>query len=254
MADSTLDLLNRVLRGLRRDVIAAGTDNITDPYHLYLLDLINVAKEEVEEAYDWQELQDLVVVTATGANDQNLPMVTVATDASGMADTDVPNNSRIQYFQYSTEYDMTGTHERKPMVVDITDTHEYLLKEISTSEMLYKRATDNDETRDPEYFSIDRDPSTGYLVLQVWPKPEDLRVYRLSMVIPQVELPSSTLTTTEIKVPSRPVWLRALFYANQERGEELGRPGSELDRQAQDALDNAIIRSEPEKRLTSFPQ
>lgn len=235
MADSTFTLLNNVLVGLRRAKLPSGTTSISDEYHETLLGFINVAKEEAEEAWDWTELQSTVTVTQSAASDVTMSLQSSA----GFSSADVTNRARLLYEQHETMWLLRSTRNRRPMVFDVTTSNEYRLVQTSVAHILRLRATDNDETNDPTYFAL-RDRADGYKELLVYPTPSSVRTFQLTFIQPQAALPSTEIDTTLLSIPSRPVWLKTLLIMNQERGEEQGRPDSELARQASDALDNAI--------------
>lgn len=247
MADTTLQLLNRVLRGLRKTELDSGTTSVDDDYHKLLLDWLNVAKEEVEEAWDWEELQVTATITQSAVSD-----VTMSLEASdGFSDTDITNKARMLYEQPLTHFALRSTKTAKPMIFDVTDSNEFRLKETSVAHIIRLRATDQDDTGDPCYFAL-RDNADGFKELLIWPTPNQVRTFQLTAIQPQAELPNATLDATQLSVPSRPVWTRALLYANQERGEELSRPGSTLDRQQETALANAINAQMTDEDRTAF--
>jgi len=59
------------------------------------------------------------------------------------------------------------------------------------------------------------------------------------MYLPQTRIGFDALDT-EIQVPARPIELGALWYALEERGEELGAAGVFSERKYRQALDDAI--------------
>ena len=79
--------------------------------------------------------------------------------------------------------------------------------------------------------------------MKVYPIPSETRTVKLRIYIPQAELSSTDLTTT-LSVPSRPVWTLALLKANQERGDELGQPGSTAHLAYLNAHGSAVAREQ----------
>ena len=235
---TSLDLINKVLLGLRKDLLSTATTTLEGgpDYPKLVLQWINTAKEEIEESHNWTALQATATVTGT-ASDQSMPQV-----SSGQSDITVLVNARLIYDH--------SRQAREPQVYDATDsTAAFRMTEVSLGEMTRLQTLDDDSTiTAPQWFSLASDGTS--IVFNVSPIPSGVRTYKLRFHQPQAELSETTLTTT-ITIPHRPVWLRALFYANQERGEEAGRPGSELDRQAHDALVYAIAAELDDDAMTS---
>lgn len=229
---NTRDLTNKVLRGLRQFglIIGSATSSTTDDYLLMILQFVNEAKEEIEEAgWPWQALRQTVTVTlASGTAEYDI-------ETAGQADVDTNDRSRLLYENVTSN----GTTENfrmsdgaLPQVFNTTSSDEYRLSEYTQERMERLHFTDDGETGEPEYFSIYSDGDS--LKMKVWPTPDATYTLKMRLYIPQAELANTDLTTT-LSIPQRPVWMKALLKANQERGEELGKPGSTLDLAYRDA-------------------
>lgn len=107
------------------------------------------------------------------------------------------------------------------------------------------------QVQDPCYFAL-RDQANGYKELLIYPQPADARTFQIEVIQPQALLTSTAVSTDTLSVPSRPVWLRALWYANQERGDAMGREGSTLAIQQDDALANAVGRQMTDEDRTAY--
>ena len=240
MATNSITLINKVLLGLRKDQLNTATTTLAGgpDYPKLVLQWLNQAKRDVEEAWNWQQQKSSVTVTGVASQWQYTLI------SSGDSDTTVPNDSRLVYDV--TEY------ERFPRVHDVTDSAQTSRLIERPPEFISRSALEfTDTVAEPGYFSVgDLTDADSNMRFQVFPKPAGVRSWRLRFYLPQTEL-SETALTTVLEVPGRPVWLRALFYANQERGEEAGRPGSELDRAAEDALRQEIARQVNDDDLTS---
>lgn len=230
---TTRDLLNKVLRGLRQFslIIDSGTTSVTDHYLLMLLQFINEAKEEVEEVgWPWMALRQTVTVTLSAATTE------YALTAAGPADVDTNDRSQLLYEQVTVD---GGTESFRnsdgslPQVWDVTGSAESRLKEVTQEHMERIHMTDNGETGAPVYFALWHD--TANLKLKVWPTPDDTYTLKMRIFIPQAELSSSNIATV-LSIPGRPIYLKALMKANQERGEELSSPIAGLERAYLDAL------------------
>ncbi len=246
---TTKDLINKTLRGMRQFsmIIPSATDSTTDEYLLMILQFVNEAKEEIEESgWPWQALRQTVTVT-TVASQADYDLTT-----AGDADVDTTDRSRLLYETqvggYATE-NFRLNDNSLPQVFDVTDAGEYRLKERTVEAMERMHFMDNDETGDPTYFAIRSDGDSLYM--KVWPTPDSARTLKLRIYVPQAELTSSDLTTT-LTIPSRPVWTKALFKANEERGSELGKPGSSLYIAYMDAHGRAVANEQTPADATVF--
>lgn len=236
---TTLTLLNNVLRGLRQDTLDSGTTETSDTFHALLVQFLNEAKREVEDSWDWLSLR--TVVTVTGASSKTDHTLTSAGDA----DTDTDEFSRLLYEK--TEF---GQY---PQVFDVTNSDEYRLMELSPQEYERMVALDDDVTNErPCYFTLAKN-SSGEYVFKVYPEPSTARTWKLHMIVPEAELATDSLDSTSV-LPARPVWLRALEMATQERGEELGENSVSVGTRADRALDDALIREMTDEDLTGHPQ
>jgi len=217
--------MNKTLRGIRQFalIIASGTSSTTDDYLLMILQFVNEAKEEIEESgWPWQALRKTVTLTLAAST------VEYTLTIAGDADVDTNDRARLLY-ENVTNFGPTegffNSSSSQPMVFDTTDSTEERLIEITQERMERLHFTDNDETGQPRYFTIYTSGSA--IKAKVWPIPDAVYTIKLRMYIPQPELTAADLTTT-LLIPSRPVYLRATFKANEERGSELGKEGSAL--------------------------
>jgi hypothetical protein len=227
---TTLQLLNKVLRGLRQfDIlIASGDTSTTDDYILMILQFLNEAKEEIEEAgWPWQALRTTMTVTlASGTSDYTLT-------SAGDADVDTTDRTRLLYENVNTGSEsFYNGHSSQPQVFDVTTSSENRLNEVTIEKMERWHLTDDDETGQPTDFAIYA--AAGNLKMKVYPTPAQAYTLKVRIYNPQAELTSTDITTV-LSIPSRPVWTKALFKANEERGSELGKPGSSLWVTYQDA-------------------
>lgn len=222
---TTKDLMNKTLRGIRQFglIIASGTSSTTDDYLLLILQFVNEAKEEVEESgWPWQALRQTVTLTLAAST------VEYTLTSAGDADVNTTDRTRLLY-EGTTDWGAVesffSASANLPMIFDTTDATEERLIEISQEKMERMHFTDNGETGQPKYITL---YSSGSAIqCKVWPTPDATYTIKLRMYIPQAELSNTDLTTT-LSIPSRPVYLRATFKANEERGSELGKEGSAL--------------------------
>jgi hypothetical protein len=209
--------------------------------------MLSVAKTEVEEAWDWQALR--TTATITGVASQSV----YTCDTGGESDVDIRSDARLLYMRTSSEHEVARkVHDSVPQVFDVTDADEFRLTEVTPERMEMLHLTDADETIErPGTFTIYRDADDMFF--RVHPTPTGVRTWKIRFLNPQADLDEDDLTTV-LSVPAASVWLRALLYANQERGEEQGAPGSTLSRQVSEALHGAIAKERTEEDDTSYPR
>ena len=222
---TTKDLMNKTLRGIRQFalIIASGTSSTTDDYLLMILQFVNEAKEEIEEGgWAWQALRQTVTLTLAAST------VEYTLTAAGDADVDTNDRARLLYenvTMFGRSEGFFNSSSSRPMVFDTTTSQELRLREITQERMERLHFTDEDQTGKPQFITLYSSGSS--LKAKVWPIPDATYTLKLRIYIPQAELVATDLTTT-LLIPSRPVYLRATFKANEERGSELGKQGSAL--------------------------
>ena len=234
---TTLQTLNKVLRGLRQFGLLIGSSDtaITDDYLKMILQFVNEAKEEIEESgHPWEALKSTVTVTlAQGTTEYDLTI-------AGDADVDTNNRSRLLYENTNDFGRREGFYQSmssNPQVFDVTDSDEYRLREYTQEKIERLHFTDDDRQDPPLYFSMYVDANS--VIMKLWPTPEKTRTLKVRMYIPQIELTDTDITTV-ITIPDRPIWTKALWKANQERGDELGAQGSTLHMAYLDAHGAAV--------------
>ena len=230
---TTREVMNKVLRGIRQfDLIMdSGTTSTTDAYLLMILQFVNEAKEEVEDAgWSWHALRKTLTLTLASST------VEYDLTSAGQADINTNDRTRLLYENVSMFGSSEGFYNSmssRPMVFDVTTSSEYRLRERTQEQIERMHFTDSDETGQPQYFSFYTDGDS--IKVKVWPTPGQTYTLKFRLYIPQDELTSTTLESTTLLVPQRPVWTLALFKANQERGDELGKENSAAHRAYLDA-------------------
>ena len=202
-----LELINKITVRLRIGEVASLADPNSDlPAHF-----VNQAKEETEDIGPWFALRSEKTVTTvsgtesyaiSGTNDRSY----VHTE-QGVAQVFVTTSNSVR--------------ERVPVVpYDVLRA----MHELDTSQ----------STGLANYVAFTKG-SSG-LTARFYPIPDAVRTYKVVCVTPQAEL---TAETDVLTIPARPVWMLALAYTAQERGEELS--GGNLEAQARIAVDNAVL-------------
>lgn len=184
MATTYLSLVNDVLTRLREATVTNVSD--TD-YSALIGKLVNDAKREVEDAWDWEALASTYTITTS--NGVTSYAVTGAGDASRIHR--VYNTTNRLYL------------EERP--------HEYFITNIDLApQTLYGI---------PGYWGTDGLDSSGDLKIQIFPVPNTAYTIKVDAYTPEAELSNNTDST---KLPKVPIVALAWAKAIEERGEDGG--------------------------------
>lgn len=209
-----LQAINEVLKRLREDTV--GTVDYSS-YSSLISTFVNDAKREVENAWNWRVLmQEFHLATINGGS--------LDYDIEGLIEPE----ARLAYDDC-----------KKPMVYDVTENDELQLEQYSYDRWVRRYKIDPDglaENHKPSFFAVNKDSDSQWRIYFDG-APDVYRHYKIWFYVPQDEL---TLANTEILVPWRPVVHLALLYALDERGEEIGEPGSKAWRRFDKSLGDAI--------------
>jgi hypothetical protein len=221
-----LTIVNNILRRLREDEVNSIADNT---YAKLIAQFVNDAKADIEDYnHEWS-----VYITAIDH--------TLLADGS------------------TREYDLSTTTDRSwlmrdpeddqyPLAFDVTADNVGQLFDISQKRLLKERAAtnnpDSETESSPYYFAVKADADgRGWTFEHLWALASSAtaRTIRSYWYVPQADLAlDGTDNSTEIKLPSRCIELRAMFYALNERGEEMGMYGGIADKRATDAIAAAM--------------
>ena len=189
MATTYLQAVNSVLRRLRETEVA--TVNETS-YSKLIGELVNDAKKQVEDAYEW--------------------------------------NSLVTYFNVSTvadqyDYTVTGLGDRFRIVDFLNDTQDYAMINITAERMNRFTTFGTPQKSSPLYYTFSTvDASTGDTKVSLFPLPDKTYSLILDAIVPQADLTSDS---TIILAPATPIILNAYARALLERGEDNGLNSSE---------------------------
>ncbi len=196
-----LELVNDVLKRLREPVVTSVGD--TD-YSRMIGVMINDAKREVEDAYDWNALSDtLTAVTAAGV------------------------------FNYVLE----GSRTRFRVIDVYNDTKDWEMRYAPTTWMNRQFLITDNQSGSPEYFNFNGVDANGDTQVDLYPVPDGEYTLRFNMIIPQADLSSDN---DRILVPSHLVSMLAHSKAIAERGEDSGVMASEAYQMYRLALSDAV--------------
>jgi hypothetical protein len=209
-----IDLINTVLRRLREDSIDTAaswsgsliSSNILSDYQIMIGDIVNEAKREVEDAWNWSILRaSPTIATVNGTQAYNIP----------------------------------GTNERSKILMAQEQSNGYVMQEMSDRYLQFtKYPTASVQFGTPDYYSVTGiDPATNEIIVEFDTVPNAAYNITFRVVNPQNDL---SLATDVIRVPHQPVMLGALARAIAERGEDGGSMSDMVAMQYQNALADAI--------------
>jgi hypothetical protein len=189
MATTYLSAVNSVLRRLRETEVATVAEN---PYSKLIGELVNDAKKQVEDAYDWNSLTTYFTVT-TVANQQN--------------------------------YTVTGLGDRFKIIDFLNDTQDYSMINITAERMNRFSTFGTPQKASPMYFTFSTvDATTGDTKVDLFPIPNTTYSLILDAIVPQADLSADG---DVILAPATPIILNAYARALLERGEDNGLNSSE---------------------------
>lgn len=222
MAQTYLQLINKVLVALREDEVAG----VTEPYAKLIGQFVNDAKAEVEDAAPWRCLRTEVSFSATVGNTS--AVLTGTNDRSYLMHT--PTGETMLF--------RTDAGEESSMAV------------VSIERLRQLRlSSDATDTNEPNYVAFTSDGTN--LVAHWWPSPDATYNYKGVFIVPQDDLTAATDTLT---IPWRPVALKATYYAMDERGSEFaGRLETTLAR-AEKAFWEAVLADIGQEPYTAVEQ
>jgi hypothetical protein len=206
-----LEAVNKVLVGLREASVA----NLTATYSIHLVQLINDAKQDLEDMGPWRALRSTISKN-TVAGTSTIDLTTETNDRS---------------------YPLV--QKNTPLIYIVTANEETMLELVSVEEIQYHQLMSPDHPDNkPCYVAFSK--AAGGLTAHFWPTPDAVYAIRFVMVIPQAELTTSD-GATSFTIPAEPIWREALVRAMEERGEELSGPVDRAVARAEQAKWNAIM-------------
>ena len=201
-------IVNDIEARLREDQSSTVTST---NYSTMLGALVNQAKSNVEDSWDWHCLR--TVLSFTTSNGTATYTITSSTE-------------RSRFFSPNREiYDDTNDGILIPAPDWYIDRYTYI---------------GSSQSGAPIYYRI-RGISSGELQITLYPTPTGTYTMRIPMVVPQSDLAADA---TVLTIPASPVREAAYVLALRERGEDGGTSFSEAARFANDVLFQAIMRDQ----------
>tara|TARA_R110001583_G_scaffold2139_1_gene15612 strand:- start:250 stop:921 length:672 start_codon:yes stop_codon:yes gene_type:complete len=202
-------IINAVLRRLREDSVASDWSgdliDATGPsdYQVLIGDFVNEVKREVEDAWDWTSLRNLVTVATV-------------------------NNQ--------TTYTITGSTQRSRMLLVQEQSVGNKLQSVPDSFVRSTQYPTGQTSGPPSFYSVNS-VASGVLQAQLYPTPDAVYNINYYMVDPQDNL---TTATQALICPEFPVIMGTWARAIAERGEDGGTLSDMAQMQYQQALSDAI--------------
>ena len=220
-----LTLVNNVLRRLREDEVSSVADNA---YSKLIAQFINDAKADLEDiSYEWS-----VYVTEVD--------LTILADSSTTTYTVTGPNERSWLMRDFQE-------DRLPAAYDVTSGEVGQLWDLPYKVLKREQQLSNDTTATveiPRAFALKSNATgDGFEIEIIDPvvTGATARSWRTYWYVPQDDLAlDGTDDSTSLLLPARPIEQRAVFYALNERGEEMGEPGGVAETRAKAATAAAL--------------
>jgi len=212
-----LQLVNNVLKRLRERTVTAIDANT---YSTLIGMLVNDAKHEVEQAWDWSALR----TTKT------------ATTSAGVF-----------------AYELTGAGDDIKLLDAINDTSNNFMTYKTASEFNNYYLNTNPNQGSPRYYSFNGIDDNGDTIVEVFPPPNGVYTLRFNIVERQAELSDET---DVLRCPAKPVEMLAYAKAVEERGEDGGQSSLSAYSTANRVLNDALSLDQakhPEELIWTAP-
>ena len=196
-----LELVNNVLKRLRERTVAT-VDETT--YSTLIGVLVNDAKSEVENAWNWSALrQTLTLTTTSGVFNYELNGT-----GNNFSVMDVVNENGNFFMEYRTQHDF----------------NQFYLNQTPA-------------TGSPRYYNFNGVSADGDTLVDLYPKPDTIYTVYFNIIQRTADLSAGT---DKLTVPALPVQLLAYAKAVEERGEDGGVASTSAYATAQRVLNDAI--------------
>ena len=239
MAMTFRQMVNSVLGSIGSTQIPSTNTTITDTYQLQVATFVNQIREEVEDAWNWRALWVTYNVNYLANNSTQA----IVDSVSGAVPNTRSRTVRMQDKRVGREV---------ALCFDVTTFGiPFPLEEMAKARLLYFNTVLNQTpVAYSTGFAID---NTGgdQMNMLVYPSASAARVIQLTMCTPVPRIDPTVAGSTGgldtlITVPTQPIEYGSIWYALQERGEELGTSTVFTEERFRTALDDAISRDQEE--------
>lgn len=201
MLTTYLDLVNNVLIRLRETTVSSVGDT---PYSSLIGVLVNDAKREIEDAYQWSALESTIVLPTVAGQ---------------------------------REYTLTGSGRRFRVADVLNNTEDIFMQQADGTWINRQYYLADVQNAAPIYYNFVGLDSNGDTSVELWPQPDAVYSLRFNLYIPQADLVNNADT---VKIPPHLVQMLAYANAVAERGEDGGQSFSELYQKYRLSLADAI--------------
>jgi len=196
-----LELVNNVLKRLRERTVNSVSEST---YSELIGVLVNDAKSEVENAWNWSALRNTLTLT-TSSGIFNYELNGTGNNFSVM---DVVSEEGNFFMDYRTQHDFNQFYLNQTPATGI-----------------------------PRYYNFNGVSSDGDTLVDVYPKPDNTYAIYFNIIQRTADMANNSDSLT---VPSQPVLLLAYAKAVEERGEDAGMSSTSAYATAQRVLNDAI--------------
>lgn len=195
-----LELVNNVLRRLREDTVSTVTETA---YTTIVGDIVNDAKRQVEDSWDWSALRETINVSTSSG---------------------------------TQEYSLTGTGNRATIIDAQNVTDSFFLHPRSQQwGRRYDLTTTGNSS--PTWYTTSGVDGSGDTQVKLYPTPDGTYSLNFNVVQRTVDLSNDADT---VSIPSQPIIQLAYAMAARERGEVGGSMAAEIFGIAKRVLADAI--------------
>ena len=196
-----LEVVNNVMRRLRENEVLSVQDTA---YSKLIGVMVNDAKAQVENAYNWNSLNtDIIVTTAPG----------------------------------TSSYSLVGSGQKFKVLDVVNDTDNSSLMLENWSQISRWQRTGNSGDNSPSHYCFNTIDTNGDTKVTLWPTPDGVYSIAFTCVVPTADLAADS---DVVKVPTQPVVLGAYARAAAERGEDQGLNSSEIYGLYKESLSDAV--------------
>jgi hypothetical protein len=196
-----LELVNNVLKRLRERTVNSVSEST---YSELIGVLVNDAKAEIENAWNWSALRNTLTLT-TSSGIFNYELNGTGNNFSVM---DVVSEDGNFFMEYRTQHDFNQFYLNQTPATGI-----------------------------PRYYNFNGVSSDGDTLVDLYPKPDNTYTIYFNIIQRTADLTNNSDTLT---IPSQPVLLLAYAKAVEERGEDAGMSSTSAYATAARVLNDAI--------------
>lgn len=196
-----LEMVNNILKRLRERTVTSVDAN---SYSALIGVLINDAKKEVEDSWDWSALRTTITATTT----------------AGVA-----------------SYTLTGSQNKINVLDVMNDTDDFVMQYADAHWMNKQFLLTDPQEAAPYYYSFNGIDDNGDTQVDLYPIPDSTYTIRFNVVKRNPELSANS---DRITIPYQPILLLAYAKAIEERGEDGGIGASSAFNTANRSLNDAI--------------